>query len=161
MSLGCHDLSSRCEGKGGGIGFPTRARPQGKEGPLPVLAFPTPPALKAAFPPEPIRPRVRVAGPPTRPSCSAFLLTRLPLKLPWEALRIPASDICGTQPGKTLWQTRSSVNRQGVHLGPLGQPWCPLALHVAHRHGTQHVGRHDSRPQHRHAGCRFRFALTQ
>lgn len=88
-----------------GIGFPTRARPQGKKDPLPVLAFPTPPALKAAFHPEPIRPRVRITGPLTQPGpgiselpgplawdcCSAFLLTRLPLKLPWEALRIPTS----------------------------------------------------------------------
>lgn len=67
MSLGCLDLSSRREGKGEGIGFPTRARPQGKKDPLPVLAFPTPPALKAAFPPEPIRPWVRIAGPLTQP----------------------------------------------------------------------------------------------
>ena len=91
LSLGCHDLSSRCEGKGRGIGFPTRARLQGQKDPLPVLAFPTPPALKVAFPPEPVRPRVRVAGPPTRPGPGLSELTG-PLAPPLALLQCLSSD---------------------------------------------------------------------
>ena len=74
------------------------------------------------------------AGRVARDCCSAFRMTRIPLKkVPWEAPRIPASHELMTSWALTfveLMQGRCfgrSDHREGVHLATLCQPWCPLA----------------------------------
>lgn len=76
-------------------------------------------------------------GRAARVCCSAFRMTRIPLKkVPWEAPRIPASHELMTSwaltfvelmQGRCFGRSDHLLSREGVRLATLRHPWCPVA----------------------------------